>query len=267
MKWSIKHFQTYLLGHHFRVHTDNNPLTYFLTSPNMDAMKQRWINQLAKYNFSLKCQRAKNNTVADALSRISEEWLSDEEADKLLETVPLIPGDDTVVEIFKEEENDRKPERYGPYMMSSAAMKAVFNNLTPGAERRAEQEYNTDSAAHREADSVEVNVRSARLSTQMHVMDWVEAQCEDPEIEAAMDWCRLDRKKSEPWTKQLMKLKSRLGSRKNTPVGKSILRNADQLTPCGGLLYHRYMPKYQVEEVKCFVVPRAHRRTAIDGCH
>ena len=101
MKWSIKHFQTYLLGHCFKVCTDNNPLTYFLTSLNMDAMKQRWINELAKYNFSLEYQKGKNNTMADALSRISEEQLSDEEADKLLETVPLIPGDDTVVEIFE----------------------------------------------------------------------------------------------------------------------------------------------------------------------
>ena len=48
MKWSIKHFQTYLLGCHFKVCMDNNPLMYFLTSPNMDAMKQRWINELAK---------------------------------------------------------------------------------------------------------------------------------------------------------------------------------------------------------------------------
>ena len=84
MKRSIKHFQTYLLGHRFKVCTDNNPLTYFLTSPNMDAMKQRWINELAKYEFSVEYQKGKNNTTADALSRISEEWLSDEEADKLL---------------------------------------------------------------------------------------------------------------------------------------------------------------------------------------
>ena len=39
MKWSIEHFQTYLLGHCFKVYMDNNPLMYFLTSPNMDAMK------------------------------------------------------------------------------------------------------------------------------------------------------------------------------------------------------------------------------------
>ena len=187
--------------------------------------------------------------MADALSRIGEEWLSDEEADKLLETVPSIPGDDTMVEIFKEEERDGKPERSVPYTMSSAAMKAVFDNLTSGAGRRAEQEYNTDSAAHREADSVKVNVRSARLSTQMHVMDWAKAQREDPEIKAVMDWCQLDSEKSEPWTRQLVKLKSRLRPNKNTPVGKSMLRNADRLTLCGGLLYHMYMPKYQVEEV------------------
>ena len=152
-------------------------------------MKQRWINELVKYDFSLEYQKGKNKTVADALSRISEEWLSDEKADKLLKTVPLIPGDDTMVEIFKEEESDRQPERSVPYTMSLTAMKAVFDNLTSGAGRRAEQEHNTDSAAHREADYVEVNVRSARLSTKMHVTDWVEAQCADPEIEATMDWC------------------------------------------------------------------------------
>ena len=68
MKWSIEHFQIYLLGCCFKVCTDNNPLTYFLMSPNMDAMKQRWINELAKYDFSLEYQKGKNNTVADTFS-------------------------------------------------------------------------------------------------------------------------------------------------------------------------------------------------------
>ena len=40
----------------------------------------RWINELVKYDFSLKYQKGKNNTVADALSRISEEHLSDKES-------------------------------------------------------------------------------------------------------------------------------------------------------------------------------------------
>ena len=129
-------------------------------------------------------------------------------------------------------------------------MKALFNNLTSGAGRRVELEYKADSAAHCKADSIEVSVWSMRLSTQMHVTDGAEAQCEDPEIKATM-----------------AKLKSRLGTKKNTPEGRSILQNTDKLTLSGGLLYYRYNPKYQIKEVKCFIIPRAHWRTAIDGCH
>ena len=94
-------------------------------------------------------------------------------------------------------------------------------------------------------------------------MDWAEAQPEDPEIKAAMDCCHLDKKKSQPWTEQLAKLRPKLGTKKNTPEGRSILQNADKLTLSGGL----YKPMYQIKEVKCFVVPSAHRRTAINGCH
>ena len=183
----------------------------------MDAMKQRWINKLVKYDFSLKYQKGKNNTVADALSRIREEHLSDEEAKRVLKEVPVIPGDDTVFKVFKEKEKDQLPEKATPHTMSSEAMKVIFDNLTSGASRRAEQEYNTDSASHHKADSIEVIVKSVRISTQMHVTDWAEAQCEDPKIKAAMDWCCLDKKKSEPWTEQLAKLKSRLQPKKNTP--------------------------------------------------
>ena len=233
----------------------------------MDAMKQRWINKLAKYDFSLEYQKGKNNTVANALSRIKEEQLTDEEADKFLKFVPVIPGDETVVKIFEEEGCGQKPKSPTPYTMSSAAMKAIFDNLTSGAWRRAELECNVDSPIHDEVDSIVVSVKSARLNSQIHVTNWAEAQQEDLEIGAAMDWCWLDSKKSKPWAQQLLKFKSRLGPNKNTLTGKSLLRNADRLTLCGGLLYHRYMPKYQVDEVKHFVVLRVHRRTAIDGCH
>ena len=61
---------------------------YFFTSPNMDATKQRWINELVKYDLSVEYQKAKNNTVAYALSRISEECLSDEKAEKYSKQSP-----------------------------------------------------------------------------------------------------------------------------------------------------------------------------------
>ena len=63
--------------------------------------------------------------------------------------------------VYEEEDGDRQPERAALYTMSSEAMKAIFDNLTSGAGRRAEQEYNTESPAHQEANSIEVNVRSA----------------------------------------------------------------------------------------------------------
>ena len=45
--------------------------------------------------------------LVDAFSRISEERISDEEAEKVLKAVPMIPGDDTVFKVFKEKEEDR----------------------------------------------------------------------------------------------------------------------------------------------------------------
>ena len=112
---------------------------------------------MAKYNFSLEYQKGKNNTVADALIRISDKCFSDEEAEKVLEAVPVIPGDNTMFKVYEEEDEDRWPEKTAPYAMLSWAMKAIFDNLTSGAGRRAEHE----------ASFIEVNVISARLSTQL----------------------------------------------------------------------------------------------------
>ena len=57
--------------------------------------------------------------MADALSRISEECLSDEEAERMLEAVPVIPGDNTVFKVFEEKEEDWQPEKATPHTMSS----------------------------------------------------------------------------------------------------------------------------------------------------
>ena len=175
--------------------------------------------------------------MADDLSRIKEAGLSDKEAKKVLKAIPVIPGDDTIFEVFEEKEKDRWPEKAVSHTMFSKAMKAVIDNLTSGAGMRAKLEDKADSAAHHKADCIKVSVWSMRLSTQMHVTDLAKAQCEDLEIEATMDWCHLDRRKSQPWTEQLAKFKSKLGTKKNTPEGRSILQNTDKLTLSGGLLY------------------------------
>ena len=73
LKWAVcGKFHEYLYGSNtFEVHTDNNPLTYVLTSAKLDACGQRWVAKLANYNFTIKYKCGLSNVEADALSRIS----------------------------------------------------------------------------------------------------------------------------------------------------------------------------------------------------
>ena len=57
----------------FDVYTDNNPLTYMLTTAKLDAMGHRWIASLANFNFHIHYKSRKSNVEADVLSRIDWE--------------------------------------------------------------------------------------------------------------------------------------------------------------------------------------------------
>ena len=71
LKWLItERFHEYLYGGHFEVYTDNNPLTYILTTAKLDATGQRMVASLANYNFKIFYKGGKLNVEADALSYI-----------------------------------------------------------------------------------------------------------------------------------------------------------------------------------------------------
>lgn len=70
LKWAVvAKFHDYLYGAKFTVRTDNNPLTYVLTSAKLNATGHRWLAALATYDFSIQYRPGKNNTDADLLSR------------------------------------------------------------------------------------------------------------------------------------------------------------------------------------------------------
>ena len=81
LKWAItEQFHKYIYRNTFDVYTNNNPLTYVLTTAKLDAMGHRWIAGLANYNLHIHYQSGKSNVEADALSRI--DW---EKGDKTLQ--------------------------------------------------------------------------------------------------------------------------------------------------------------------------------------
>ena len=70
VKWALTEaFRSYLLGAQVEIWTDSNPLTYVLTTPNLDATGHRWVAGMALFDFSLKYRKGSTNVVADALSR------------------------------------------------------------------------------------------------------------------------------------------------------------------------------------------------------
>ena len=72
LKWAVvKKFHEYLYESTIYVYTDNNPLTYILTTAKLDAASHHCNASLANYNFQLHYQAGKANIDADTLSRVS----------------------------------------------------------------------------------------------------------------------------------------------------------------------------------------------------
>ena len=104
---------------------------------------QRWVAQLASYNFSLEYQKGKDNTVADFLSRLDKR-LPKEEVQDYLDKIPY-PG-----------------------------VKAVLDNAITPLEERAELGVRPN-ANQEEA----VAARAARLAS-TNIIDWKVEQKDDP---------------------------------------------------------------------------------------
>ena len=74
LKWAVmEHFKEFLPYQSFLVRMDNNPLTYIMLAPNLDAMGHWWVSALAQFNFELEYQKGCGNTVADALSWVTSQ--------------------------------------------------------------------------------------------------------------------------------------------------------------------------------------------------
>ena len=72
LKWSVtEEFRDYLAYvDNFQVYTDNNPLVYLMQATKLNAFAERWVSELAEYNFKISYRPGTVNKDADCLSRL-----------------------------------------------------------------------------------------------------------------------------------------------------------------------------------------------------
>ena len=89
-KWVVcNQFRDYLYyAPHFHIYTDNNPVTYIMSTGRLTVTGQRWANELAEFSFSLQYESGKQNTIADTLSLILKQTHL-EHIQSCTETVPV----------------------------------------------------------------------------------------------------------------------------------------------------------------------------------
>ena len=145
-KWAVTDkFHDFLYDKHFEVSTDNNPLTYVLTSAKLDATGHRWLAALGSYDFSLKYKSGKSNGDADGLSRR--------------------PQDN--VELF------------------SDAVKSICQAYTVKRGNCPYVETLVLTNACQQVDSIDPSVHLDLDSTELKSVDWAKEQLEDPHISRA----------------------------------------------------------------------------------
>ena len=153
LKWAMTdQFKEYLWYKPFTVRTDNNLLTYVMTTPNLDAIGHRWVATLAGYNMMIEYLKGADNKVADILSRVPQH-LDPEAVTVLLNhawtsDVPWVQADD-------------------PWVM------AEHHKIEEEVILRAQQ-----------------MVRQDKHFRNLMNQDWVNTQMQDPVISQVIRWIR-----------------------------------------------------------------------------
>ena len=92
----------------------------------------------------------------------------------------------------------------------------------------------------------------------MHVTNWAVAQKEDPELDAVLQWLQ---------SKKKTDLRTLLWECISSKEGWMGWRDCQNFTTLKGTLYLHSTPKGENEDLLLFIVPKAHRTAALNGCH
>ena len=101
-------------------------------------------------------------------------------------------------------------------------------------------------------DNIHVNVvrpSNTGPKGKINVVDWAQAQHEDPELEIAIRWIKSD---------QISSLRVAMGKLADTKDGLALISRQKHLVIINNKLYVRAIPPGDATETKLFIVPRAY---------
>lgn len=95
--WATKYFRPYLFGRKFKIVTDHRPLQWVMSLKEPGSRLTRWRLKLSEFNFTTIYKQGKQNTNADALSRVE---LNNEDTSSIIvnlsEKPPSVVGSETL---------------------------------------------------------------------------------------------------------------------------------------------------------------------------
>ena len=178
--------------------TDNNPLTYILTTPNLDACGHRWVTSLAQFSFKIEYLKGTDNKVADVLSHI-ETRLEDDAVKELLKscsTTKIKVQDKDTSPVFEDnlpDSEDGKPR--------SKVQKEAVNEAIKRAQYLHVPHAEADNPAlmkkHEEIEKQNA-IHLANLVAMKHVKhnlmgtNWKALQEADPVISHVLKWKKMN---------------------------------------------------------------------------
>ena len=268
LKWAVtQQFKEYLMYQPFTVRTDNNPLTYVLMTPNLDATGHHWVSALAGFNFKLEYLCGTDNQVADVLSRM-ENRLDDEATGEFLQSLDESSYD--TKGIGDNTEKGTQPLTKVEKDAVNEIMERVHFSHIPHTE--------TDNPAliakHEEFEE-ELNVQVAAMVMEKHIkhnltgLDWKSLQENDPIIQHVLKWkCRNnDKGAKKDKNADRRTIEQYLLTVVNSHDAKAYGDWQKDFTLLNDMLFINDTPKGSTDMALLFVVPACKREAALDLCH
>ena len=271
LKWAVtEKFSDYLFGQHFTVWTDNNPLTYVLTTAKLDATGHRWLSSLVNYNFDIRYKPGRNNQDADGLSRRPQgPQQDDHESLEFQEQVEKLRakflGDNVEECCSATIRAICQAHRVFPSKSKSLASTAKVNLTHVGSSTSSSGNDDDDEMSLVESisDSPEGIPDEFMKPTlpqgqdslpSISPEDWKRLQEEDPHLMSVIRYLRLDKRPSHEKVKTLPE------------EVKLLLRQWSKLKIRSLVLYRKVIGHDKKEQWQ-LVLPASHRNTAFQGLH